>query len=186
MSKSKNSNNQNTEKPPVDPTKTITPPDNSKGPSDATTLPGDEVAKLAPTKTGDIVVPEGENPLVDPATVSPLVDPTQVPEGAPVFELAFDLGSLAENLDYGLLTVQKAIDERVAPEGVEFPEWLVGYVLNGKVLERYVAGVNAKNIPLDEVELVIADPATDPTLKALNFSRYLQGLTDTHLYLRFL
>lgn len=104
----------------------------------------------------------------------------------PRFELAFPLGDLADNITEGLLAVQTALDERHAPEGVVFPEALVGFQFPLTVLERYIQATLLLEQRLEDVELVFADPVTDSHLKTLNFSRYCQGLTDTHFYLRFL
>lgn len=102
------------------------------------------------------------------------------------FELSFPLDGLADNITEGLLAVQTALDNHVAPEGQAFPEELVGFQFPLAVLERYIQGVLHQNTRLEDVELVIADPATDPVLKTLNFQRLLQGLPPTHFYLRFL
>jgi len=113
------------------------------------------------------------------------VAPAQLAPAEPVFELAFPLDHLADNITEGLLAIQTALDARRAPEGVVFPEALVGFQFPLTVLERYIQAVLLQERRLEEVELVIADPATDPHLKTLNFSRYLQGLDPTHFYLRF-
>lgn len=102
------------------------------------------------------------------------------------FELAFPLDGLADDITQGLLAVQTALDTRSAPEGQTFPEALVGFQFPLTVLERYIQGVLHQGTRLEDVELVIADPATDTTLKTLNFTRLLQGLEATHFYLRFL
>lgn len=101
------------------------------------------------------------------------------------FELAFPLDHLADNITEGLLAIQTALDERRVPEGIVFPEALVGFQFPLTVLERYIQATLLQERRLEEVELVFADPAIDSHLKTLNFSRYLQGLEPTHFYLRF-
>lgn len=103
----------------------------------------------------------------------------------PVFELAFPLDHLADNITEGLLAVQTALDERRAPDGVFFPEGLIGFQFPLTVLERYIQATLLQERRLEEVELVFADPDVDSHLKTLNFSRYLQGLEPTCFYLRF-
>lgn len=110
------------------------------------------------------------------------IDINQVPR----FELAFPLDHLADNITEGLLAVQTALDERAAPEGVNFPEELVNFQFPLTVLERYIQAVLLQERRLEDVELVFGDPSTDSHLRTLNFSRYLQGLADTFFYLRFL
>lgn len=105
---------------------------------------------------------------------------------APHFELVFPMDHLADNITEGLLAVQTALDERRAPEGVTFPEELVGFQFPLTVLERYIQATLLQERRLEEVELVFADPDVDSHLKTLNFSRYLQGLDPTRFYLRFL
>jgi hypothetical protein len=102
------------------------------------------------------------------------------------FELAFPLDALADDITQGLLAVQNALDTRSAPEGQTFPEALVGFQFPLTVLERYIQGVLHQGVRLEDVELVIADAEADSHLKTLNFSRLLQGLAPTHVYLRFL
>jgi hypothetical protein len=102
------------------------------------------------------------------------------------FELTFPLDALADNITEGLSAVQKALNEQRAPEGVVFPQALVGFQFPLAVLERYIQGTLLKERRLEDAELVFADPALDSHLKTLNFSRYLQGLEDTYFYLRFL
>jgi len=106
--------------------------------------------------------------------------------GDPIYQLAFPLDVLADDMAKGVLTVQTALDERRAPENTFFPEGLIGYEFNQAVLDRYTKGVLLMEKRLEEAELVFGDPETDPTLQALNFQRYLQGLPATHMYLRFL
>lgn len=101
------------------------------------------------------------------------------------FELAFPLDHLADNITEGLLAIQTALDERRVPEGVVFPEALIGFQFPLTVLERYIQATLLQERRLEEVELVFADPTLDSHLKTLNFSRYLQGLDPTHFYLRF-
>lgn len=101
------------------------------------------------------------------------------------FELAFPLDHLADNITEGLLAVQTALDERRAPDGVFFPEGLIGFQFPLTVLERYIQATLLQERRLEEVELVFADPDIDSHLKTLNFSRYLQGLEPTCFYLRF-
>lgn len=103
----------------------------------------------------------------------------------PVFELVFPLDHLADNITEGLLAVQTALDERRAPDGVFFPEGLIGFQFPLTVLERYIQATLLQERRLEEVELVFADPDIDSHLKTLNFSRYLQGLEPTCFYLRF-
>lgn len=103
----------------------------------------------------------------------------------PVFELAFPLDHLADNITEGLLAVQTALDERRTPAGVFFPEGLIGFQFPLTVLERYIQATLLQERRLEEVELVFADPDVDSHLKTLNFSRYLQGLEPTCFYLRF-
>lgn len=127
--------------------------------------------------------------LADRFKTDPVFNESNVSRGDEAeagYELAFPLDVLADNITEGLLAVQTALDDRRAPDGVFFPEGLIGFQFPVTVLERYIQAVLLQERRLEEVELVFADPATDSHLKTLNFSRYLQGLTDTHFYLRFL
>ncbi len=107
-------------------------------------------------------------------------------QGPPIFNIIFAMDVLAEDVDEGVFSIQKALDDRFAPEGTQFPDILIGERFHKAVLERYIAGVRSLEVPLEETELVIADPETDPILKSLNFSRYLQGQPATWFYLRYL
>lgn len=102
------------------------------------------------------------------------------------FELAFPLDALADDIAAGMQAVQNALNARTAPEGETFPEGLIDFQFPLTALERYIQGVLHQGTRLEDAELVFADPAVDPTLRTLNFTRLLQGLEPTHFYLRFL
>lgn len=131
-------------------------------------------------------VTEAKTPVLDPNTDTQqalINDPANAGAAEPLgFELAQNLGVLAEGIDIAYDNIAALLAN--ADQEAGLPDVLLEFQLPKGVIERYIAHANEQELVLETLELVIADPATDRTLKAINFQRAMQGLKPTEFYLR--
>lgn len=102
------------------------------------------------------------------------------------FELAVRLGDLVKS-DNTVDITPLATKVVAAIEAGEVPVFMqdLAQRLPVKAVEVYLKEVLRQGVDPSTVEFVIADPATDGTLKTLNFMRAIQGLAPTYFYPRF-
>lgn len=154
----------------------------SKNQNKEQTQPEEKKELVDPVKDGTAAIPgtlvgglQGAEPLEPTDGDEPNV------EASSYFAIAVSLADLATAKGeanpaplYDLLAGART--EGAVPEG--FPEALV----LEQAIARYIAQANTAGIPLEQIDVVVADPAADPVLKALNFMRALQGLGETVFY----
>lgn len=182
MAKNQNSNTrQATAAPAVD--------DKSKELDPAAQLLADQAAAGQATlgdqaNLGDQSTGDQQAPATPPVPDAPAPDEGAEAPVKEMFRVGLPLSVLIVGGDVDIKPLLEALGAEIevlgAPAGLPSLEELATSLPT--IVARYADNAKNKALSLEDIVFTVADPATDATLRTINFMRSIQGLGQTHIY----